>query len=103
MKNLIFVILLIIFFPRCNKISKLNQNNKIEWTPAGNKIKTEWASQITTENVWQNYPRPQMVRSKWKNLNGLWDYTVLNRMPREKLVPITYKEQILVPFSIASS
>ena len=103
MKNLIFVILIIIFFPRCNKISKLNQNNKIEWTPAGNKIKTEWASQITTENVWQNYPRPQMVRSKWKNLNGLWDYTVLNRMPREKLVPITYKEQILVPFSIESS
>ena len=104
MKNLIFAISFIFLYYSCSERSKLNQiNKKIEWSPVGNRIKTKWASKITPDNVWHNYPRPQMVRSTWRNLNGLWDYAILNRMPRERLVPITYKKQILVPFSIESS
>ena len=104
MKNLIFAISFIFLYYSCSERSKLNQiNKKIEWSPVGNRIKTKWASKITPDNVWHNYPRPQMVRSTWRNLNGLWDYAILNRIPRERLVPITYKKQILVPFSIESS
>ena len=44
-------------------------------------------------NVWSEYPRPQMVRSNWKNLNGLWDYAILHRMPRERVIPIKYKDK----------
>lgn len=34
---------------------------------------------MTPEKVWQEYPRPQMVRENWQNLNGLWRYAVLER------------------------
>ncbi|MCX6879596.1 MAG: DUF5110 domain-containing protein [Verrucomicrobia bacterium] len=35
---------------------------------------TRWAREITPEKVLPEYPRPQMVRKEWLNLNGLWDY-----------------------------
>ena len=44
-----------------------------------------------------------MVRTDWKNLNGLWDYAILHRMPRERVTPIKYRGKILVPFAIESS
>ena len=44
-----------------------------------------------------------MVRKDWKNLNGLWEYAILHRMPRKMVAPIKYKEKILVPFAIESS
>ena len=48
-----------------------------QWQPAGNKIKTKWASQIDVKNVLPEYPRPIMERAEWQNLNGLWDYAIL--------------------------
>ena len=38
------------------------------WEPKGDKIKTVWVEQVTPENVWQSYPRPQLGRmdqSEW--------------------------------------
>lgn len=71
------------------------------WSPQGEKIKTRWAETVTPETAWQIYPRPQLKRSEWKNLNGLWDYQVtdMNRKKKE----VGYGDQILVPFSIESS
>ena len=37
---------------------------------------TKWGKQVTPENAWQEYPRPQLVRKDWQNLNGLWDYAI---------------------------
>ena len=34
------------------------------WEPKGDKIKTVWAEQVTPENVWQSYPRPQLQRAE---------------------------------------
>jgi len=44
-----------------------------QWQPAGDKLKTKWASQIDVNNVWVEYPRPIMERGDWLNLNGLWE------------------------------
>lgn len=71
------------------------------WSPQGDKIKTEWAEQVTVENAWQIYPRPQLKRTEWKNLNGLWEYQVTD-MNRKKQ-DVSYEDKILVPFSIESS
>ena len=34
---------------------------------------TTWGEKVTSENCWRGYPRPQMVREGWTNLNGDWD------------------------------
>jgi len=47
------------------------------WSPAGENIRTRWASEVSPENARTEYPRPQMVRPEWKCLNGLWDYAIL--------------------------
>ena len=39
-------------------------------------LKTRWAKDVTPDNAWAEYPRPQMVRKEWRNLNGLWDYAI---------------------------
>ena len=72
-----------------------------KWSPKGDKIKTEWAAKVTPENVWQSYPRPQLKRSAWKNLNGIWNYAVTAQNVTKKNV--VYNGEILVPFAIESS
>ena len=71
------------------------------WEPKGDKIKTVWAEQVTPENVWQSYPRPQLQRAEWINLNGLWKYAVTDQnTPRKN---VSFEGEILVPFAIESS
>lgn len=70
-----------------------------QWQPAGDRIRTEWAEQLSPENVLPEYPRPQMVRTEWQNLNGLWNYAI--RPVGEQ--PGAYDGQILVPFAVESS
>jgi len=70
-----------------------------EWAPAGETIRTKWASEVTPENVLPEYPRPQMVRSEWQNLNGLWDYAILPESAEYEKAD----GKILVPFCPESS
>ncbi len=46
------------------------------WTP-GDGLKTRWAAEVDPANPLPEYPRPQMVRADWQNLNGLWNYAIL--------------------------
>ena len=71
------------------------------WEPKGDKIKTRWANEVTPENVWQTYPRPQLQRTEWQNLNGLWEYQVTNIAAKKNQVK--YEGEILVPFAIEAS
>ena len=67
-----------------------------QYAPAGDSLKTRWAAEVTPENVWQEYPRPQMVRDNWLNLNGLWGYAILSKGQWVD----KYDGKILVPFCI---
>jgi len=67
------------------------------WAPVQGHIMTPWAKDVTPDKVWPEYPRPQMVREAWKNLNGLWDYAV-RKVDEPK--PAEFDGEILVPFSI---
>ncbi|MEA5063973.1 MAG: glycoside hydrolase family 2 TIM barrel-domain containing protein [Petrimonas sp.] len=71
-----------------------------QWKPAGDRLKTRWASQIDVNNVLPEYPRPIMERSQWQNLNGLWNYAIL---PVGKQIPGSFDGKILVPFAVESS
>ena len=72
-----------------------------EWAPQGSKIKTKWADEVDPQNTLPEYPRPQMVRGQWLNLNGLWDYTITPQTQRTN--PTTFEGKILVPFPVESS
>ena len=76
------------------------QETQPEWQPQENTLRTSWAADVTPTNVHPEYPRPQMVRDRWLNLNGLWDYAIT---PRESAPPETYDGAILVPFPIESA
>ena len=75
-------------------------SNAQEWAPAGDKIKTPWAEEVSPSNAHPEYPRPQMVRPDWKNLNGLWEYSIT---PKNESCPESFEGKILVPFAVESS
>lgn len=72
-----------------------------EWSPKQAPLMTQWGENVTPENAHREYPRPQMVRSQWQNLNGLWNYAVTKK---DEPKPATIAQgQILVPFAIESA
>jgi len=75
-----------------------------DWKPAGERIKSRWAAEVTPDNAWREYPRPQMVRENWQNLNGLWDYAVVKDDDnKDAAAPTKWDGNILVPFCLESS
>jgi beta-galactosidase/beta-glucuronidase len=70
------------------------------WQPVPGHIMTRWVKDVTPENAWQEYPRPQMTRPDWLNLNGLWEYAIA---PGTQDVAPEFHQQILVPFPIESA
>ncbi len=67
-----------------------------QWKPAETRLMTEWGRAIKPEAVWPEYPRPQLERGNWTNLNGLWSYAVTAK-DAEK--PTKWDGQLLVPFA----
>ena len=59
--------------------------NGLAWEKKSAPIMTKWADDVTAENVLPEYPRPQLVRAEWLNLNGVWEFDgttgVTNRVP----------------------
>jgi beta-galactosidase/beta-glucuronidase len=72
----------------------------VQWSPAGDRIMTEWAADVDPSNVLPEYPRPQMMREEWMNLNGMWDYAIT---AKDASRPGTFDGQILVPFAVESA
>jgi len=71
-----------------------------EWKPVPGKIMTRWARDVKSSAPWPEYPRPSMVRDRWQNLNGLWDYAIA---PSSGAAPTKFDGTILVPFPVESS
>lgn len=59
-------------------------------------LSTIWGEKLDPEHVLEEYPRPQMVRQNYINLNGYWDYKIINH---DKVNPYEIHGKILVPFS----
>lgn len=63
-------------------------------------LQTRWAKQVNPENVLPEYPRPQLARENWQNLNGLWEYAIT---PKDAEKPVAFSGEILVPYPVESA
>jgi hypothetical protein len=70
------------------------------WEPAEGPLTTRWTKDVSPDRVWPEYPRPQMVREKWRNLNGVWSYAI---RPEDDGEPSEWDGEILVPFAVESA
>jgi len=76
--------------------------SRAEWKPAAGPLLTRWAKDVSPEKVHPEYPRPQLVRKDWQNLNGLWQ---LNIAGKDDAPPLGKEldKKILVPFPVESA
>ena len=49
------------------------------WAPKHAAIETRWAKDVSPTDALPDYPRPQMVRKAWQNLNGVWELGIGER------------------------
>jgi beta-galactosidase/beta-glucuronidase len=71
------------------------------WKPVGGKILTPWGEKVSAANPLPDYPRPQLQRKEWMNLNGQWQYAILPKA--QETIPASYSGPILVPFAVESA
>ena len=60
-----------------------------------NRLFTPWGETLDREHPLREYPRPQLKRDSYVNLNGLWNYAFTDDAHR----PERFDGQIVVPFS----
>ncbi|GAA5025690.1 AbfB domain-containing protein [Streptomyces siamensis] len=70
------------------------------WTPKPAPMTTPWTGQVPKDNPLPEYPRPQLTRPDWANLNGIWDFAVTSADAGQ---PTSWPDQIRVPFVAESA
>ncbi len=90
----------ILYFILSISINCFSQSNT--WQIAVKKITSPWADSVNPAKVLPDYPRPQMQRSDWQSLNGLWQYSILPVSASES-IPNVFDGNILVPFAVESA
>ncbi|MGW3997990.1 LamG-like jellyroll fold domain-containing protein [Amycolatopsis sp. NPDC004772] len=73
-----------------------------QWQRLAPPLSTPWTNDVSPTNALPDYPRPQLTRAKWQNLNGVWEFS--SAKPGEA-VPVgkTLGERILVPYPVESA
>ncbi|MFG2888766.1 PA14 domain-containing protein [Streptomyces sp. NPDC048248] len=64
-------------------------------------LRTEWADDVSKDNALPEYPRPQLTRDKWRNLNGEWQFAAADKGDAPP-VGKQLAEKILVPYPVES-
>ncbi|SFJ25871.1 Glycosyl hydrolases family 2, TIM barrel domain [Amycolatopsis sacchari] len=73
-----------------------------QWQRLTPPLSTPWTNQVSPTNALPEYPRPQLTRDRWQNLNGVWEFAKAN--PGEAPpVGRSLAERILVPYPVESA
>ncbi len=62
-------------------------------------LRTRWADDVDSAHVLPAYPRPYLRRERWINLNGAWEYAIVDSADTR---PSAFDGTILVPFPVES-
>ena len=76
LSSLFFILLIIALIIILKNFNSKEKKEDEKWSAKGDKIKTEWGEKLNPKEVWKEYPRPQLQRKEWLNLNGLWNYSI---------------------------
>lgn len=82
--------------------ASINTKTQTTWRKKKSPIVTPWYDTIDPEKVLGEYPRPQMIRDNWVNLNGIWDFKESIGMGKYRPNQL-FDKKILVPFPIESA
>ncbi|KAH9821670.1 family 2 glycoside hydrolase [Melampsora americana] len=80
-------------------------SNVTSYTLKEGPLDTEWTKKVGL-NPWPEYPRPQLQRKTWKNLNGLWQLKIGESSLDLDSPPFGgagFDREILVPFCVESA
>jgi hypothetical protein len=80
----------------------LTPTRAADWQPAKGPLMTKWTKDVSPDKVHPEYPRPQMVRKEWLNLNGLWEFAAAQK-DEDPPLGKRLDGQILVPFPVESA
>ncbi|MGH3485103.1 MAG: sugar-binding domain-containing protein, partial [Nocardioidaceae bacterium] len=72
------------------------------WEPKTPPLTTPWTAEVGPDNALPEYPRPQLARPRWLNLNGVWQFAsaaVAEPAPTGR----DLDERILVPYPVESA
>jgi hypothetical protein len=75
----------------------MTPDKDLGWRRLDPPLPTPWSGDVAPDNALPDYPRPQLTRPRWLNLNGVWEYAGWPSSPDEPR-PSGYAERILVPF-----
>lgn len=84
----------------CISFTGISEAQDTAWKIVEGRIVTAWAEEVDPAAPLPEYPRPQMERGNWLNLNGLWDYAI---RPNREGIPVKFDGKILVPFAVESA
>ena len=73
-----------------------------KWEMKKAPLMTSYSKDVNPDQVLPEYPRPQMVREQWMNLNGLWQFQP-GTSATETLPTGSLSRTILVPFPVESA
>lgn len=82
------------------KKEKNMQENKEHWNIIEGDLFSKFAKDVDSKNPHPEYPRPQFVRQDWQNLNGLWQYAIVEK-DIEQIKE--FQGEILVPYPVESA
>jgi hypothetical protein len=73
-----------------------------KWEPQLLSMSTPWTDDVSPTNALPEYPRPQMKRDRWQNLNGTWQFAEAE-VGESPPVGQELEERVLVPYPIESA
>ncbi len=94
--TLLFIVFIAILLFNSKMLNAQEKDTPINKEP----IRTPWASKVNPDNPLPEYPRPQLVRKNWQNLNGKWKYAIIDG--KLGTAPVSFDGDIIVPYPVES-